>query len=614
LASIQHVYRRGHIFWWRRVLCILGESSCDIRLSLGTADRRRARKLGAMLTAASGDVTMLVEERVRRADERPSEAELQAIAKAEFQNQLARYCDMQREHPQQRAMHSAANLAYADYYQRMIDTGGRPEFVEGEEAALLASGYLLERLERLKIVIGRHHGGRQRTMAFHLSSLGFQPNRGLTAMVERALYPAYRDACLEAELALAPPGRALAFHSAAPETPAPGAAHDPLAAASAPAPAPAPALGPTLGELLGTAINDLQAEGRWDDKLCRQARSSVAVFELLTGAKPFAACTQEDLATFRRKLRLLPKRYDMTSAKSRAIVLAAAEGRPTGVPEAELGLAPPTINRHITALRVLHRWAGVSGIAAPIWSFENLHIGVSKKKRDRSQRPPTSLEDLQKLFALPIFTGCRKHRGGTGQVDLRARFRPGPAIVHDAFYWVPLLLYYTGARREEICKLRPDDFRELDCIPYIQIDETETGRVKNDGSVRAIPLHSELIRLGLIDFVEECRRHGRDVLFPELRPTNKVQKYGHVFYKRAWVHIRDKGGLSPDANIHGTRHRFSTALKDQMVQSEYRGDLLGHVGKTITEERYSEAAGLRLLKEVVDRLPSLTSHLRPAEH
>ena len=55
---------------------------------------------------------MLIEEQAaRRADERPSEAELQAIAKAEFQNQFARYCDMQREHPRHRAMHSAANLA-----------------------------------------------------------------------------------------------------------------------------------------------------------------------------------------------------------------------------------------------------------------------------------------------------------------------------------------------------------------------------------------------------------------------------------------------------------------------------------------------------------------------
>jgi integrase len=76
------------------------------------------------------------------------------------------------------------------------------------------------------------------------------------------------------------------------------------------------------------------------------------------------------------------------------------------------------------------------------------------------------------------------------------------------------------------------------------------------------------------------------------------------------VNIRAKGGLSPCADIHGTRHRFSTALKDQQVDSEFRGDLLGHVGKTITEERYSEAAGLSLLKEVVDRLPSLTDHLK----
>jgi integrase len=376
--------------------------------------------------------------------------------------------------------------------------------------------------------------------------------------------------------------------------------------------APAPAPGPPLGELIEIAIVDLKAEGRWDDKLCRQATSTVAAFELLIGVKPFAACTQEDLATFRRKLRLLPKRYDMTSPKSRMIVLAATEGRPTGLPPAELGLAVPTINRHVTALRVIHRWAGVSGLATPMWSFENLHIGVSKPKRDRSQRPPTSLEDLRKLFALPIFTGCQKHRGGTGQVVLRARFTPGPAIIHDAFYWVPLLIYYTGARREEICKLRPDDFRELDGIAFIQIDETETGRVKNHGSVRAIPLHRELIRLGLLDFVESCRRRGQDVIFPELRPTNKVQKFGDVFYKRVWVNIRAKGGLSPRADIHGTRHRFSTALKDQQVESEFRGDLLGHVGKTITEERYNEAAGLRLLKDVVDRLPSLTDHLKSA--
>jgi hypothetical protein len=162
-------------------------------------------------------------------------------------------------------------------------------------------------------------------------------------------------------------------------------------------------------ELAALAAKDLHADGRWDHKLCRQVKSTVAVFELLMGAKPFASRTQEDLACFKRKLRVLPKRYDMTSEKSRQIVLAAAEGRPSGLPEAELGLAPSTINRHITALRVIHRWARTAGVAAPTWSFENLHIGVSKKKRDRNQRPATSLDDLEKLFALPIFTGCQPH-------------------------------------------------------------------------------------------------------------------------------------------------------------------------------------------------------------
>ncbi|MEA3040889.1 MAG: hypothetical protein QOC65_378, partial [Sphingomonadales bacterium] len=285
---------------------------------------------------------MLVAERARRrADERPSEAELQAIAKAEFQNQLARYCDMQREHPQHRAMHSAANLAYADYYQRMIDTGGRPEFERGEEAALLASGYPLERLERLKIVVEQHHGAGQpaikpNTLAYHLRAIGFEPNRILNGMVERALYPAYRDACLEAEAALGASRPRFALGTEQPHQPAPPATPEPVQAS---------ATGPMLGELVGLAVEDFRAEGRWDDKLCRQATSTVALFELLTGEKPFAAFTQEDLATFRRKLRPLPKRYDMSSAKSRAIVLAAAEERPTSLAPMELGLAAPTINR-----------------------------------------------------------------------------------------------------------------------------------------------------------------------------------------------------------------------------------------------------------------------------
>jgi hypothetical protein len=75
------------------------------------------------------------------------------------------------------------------------------------------------------------------------------------------------------------------------------------------------------------------------------------------------------------------------------------------------------------------------------------------------------------------------------------------------------------------------------------------------------------------------------------------------------------GLAAPTINRHITALRVircwagSTALKDQRVESELRPDLMGHVGKTITEERYSAAASLKLLNEVVDRLPSATDHL-----
>jgi hypothetical protein len=211
----------------------------------------------------------------------------------------------------------------------MIDTGGRPEFAPGEEAGLLAYGYSLERLERLKIVIKQHHGGgqpaiKQNTLAFHLRALGFQPDRILNAILERALYHACRNACLEAEATLGASQPLARLDAGQSQQPCP-------LASAAREPARAPASGPMLGELSHLPVKDFRADGRWDDKLCRQATSTLALFELLTAKKPSAAYTQEELANFRRKLRLLPKRYDMTSPKSREIVVAAAEERPTGL-------------------------------------------------------------------------------------------------------------------------------------------------------------------------------------------------------------------------------------------------------------------------------------------
>lgn len=83
-----------------------------------------------MLTAASGGVGMLVREHVRRAGRSSRPPPMPSSRTSSPATAI-----LQREHPQHRAMQSGANLACADYYQRMIDTGGRPELGEGEEVA-----------------------------------------------------------------------------------------------------------------------------------------------------------------------------------------------------------------------------------------------------------------------------------------------------------------------------------------------------------------------------------------------------------------------------------------------------------------------------------------------
>lgn len=110
--------------------------------------------------------------------------------------------------------------------------------------------------------------------------------------------------------------------------------------------------------------------------------------------------------------------------------------------------------------------------------------------------------------------------------------KPGFHVWHDSAYWVPILLAYTGARREEVAKAIVDDITMIDDVWVLRIRETETGRVKTASSVRDVPLAEEVLRLGFLDFVEQRRQTGVAALFPEL--ASGGSNYGDAFYKKWW--------------------------------------------------------------------------------
>ena len=103
----------------------------------------------------------------------------------------------------------------------------------------------------------------------------------------------------------------------------------------------------------------------------------------------------------------------------------------------------------------------------------------------RSERSSFTDDDLKLLFGTPIFKD--------------------KIYTHDWQYWLPLLALYTGARLEELCQLKVQDFKVMDGCYYIDIHgEGDTqNRVKTPSSIRKIPVHGELINLGLLDMVNK---------------------------------------------------------------------------------------------------------------
>ncbi len=96
-------------------------------------------------------------------------------------------------------------------------------------------------------------------------------------------------------------------------------------------------------------------------------------------------------------------------------------------------------------------------------------LRARKRDRARNRRPSLSNDDVAAIFRLPCFTGCRSWRDP---------FTAGDQVFHRALYFAIILLYYTGARREEIAGLHVEDVEEAGEIAYVAFRFNKTRRLK----------------------------------------------------------------------------------------------------------------------------------------
>lgn len=359
---------------------------------------------------------------------------------------------------------------------------------------------------------------------------------------------------------------------------------------------------PGLVEIVTRAAAEKIKTGEWRKGMEKQHVSVARLLVKLVGHDQPGEMRQSDIATFRSTLLQLPKNHGK-SPKDRGTPIAELVARAEGLPPEEVGLSPSTLNRYMTQLNNIVNICRHAGY--PFANYEGVSgLRVRRKGSVRNQRGRFRTDELSTLFSLPIWCGSS---GPARRLDA------GATVFHDANYWVPLMSIYIGARREENCGLLLSEIEDDIAFPSIRFEDNFLRKLKNEQSNRRIPIHRELIRLGFLDYVRLLRQERHTLLFPELRAASAETPMGNVF-ETSWQKMRS--AALPDAKkegkvFHSLRHWCNNEMKQAGVPSEIRKDILGHSNDGINEGRYSDAARLPVMAKALDGLPCPTAGLLP---
>jgi integrase len=239
-------------------------------------------------------------------------------------------------------------------------------------------------------------------------------------------------------------------------------------------------------------------------------------------------------------------------------------------------LSDRTVNRYLSSLSAFCSWAEINGYIAA-----NLCSGMALPKERSTKTLPFSSEQLNILFKSPPFTGAQS---GT---EWRNIAKPGNILIRDHRFWVPLMMLFSGARPGEIGQLATGDVRSAHGIWIMHITTEgeahgEGKSVKTAGSMRVIPIHPELVRLGFLRYQAERAADGNKQLFPGAKRNERGQmmsdlsrEFGKYLTR---IGIKQGRGLS----LYSFRHGAADALRRAGYLDNQFGFILGHAEGSMT--------------------------------
>lgn len=158
-------------------------------------------------------------------------------------------------------------------------------------------------------------------------------------------------------------------------------------------------------------------------------------------------------------------------------------------------------------------------------------------------------------------------------------------------------------RLGEAAKLQKHDVRREGDVWIFDVNEEGDGKqLKTVASRRLVPVHSRLIDLGLLQFVEG---HPEGFLWPSDTRSNANPIRGDMdkLSKLLARKLRAAGIIDPKkTGAHSFRHTVAKKLKNAAVPEYQIADLIGHEDDSMTTGRYGKATNVPRLKEAIEML------------